>query len=161
MMTDNLKREEFGDDLLALLDDTVNYGRFLQYLKENILEENEYQDITDKKGNTVNFFLKKSGYYKLKRAFKVRIELVDWGFTENDKGSLKWAWFLVKATKGDESMEAIGSCDKIERGKNSSNDVLGTAHTRAIVRGISQLVDFGSVSADEISNLEVSQSWNR
>ncbi|MCE7698279.1 MAG: cell division protein ZapC [Methanobacterium paludis] len=147
------KREDFSADLLESLDDVKNYKNFLEYLKSQILDESEYQEVTNKKGEIVNFFLKKSGYYKLKRAFGITIELIDWKYHVNDHGRLSWVWFHVRGFNGKEHLDAFGACDKSESGKSSSNDVFGTAHTRAMLRAISQLVDFGSVGAEEISKV--------
>lgn len=147
--------ETFPIEMKEAFNDTVQYNNFLQFLKSQILEPNDYQEMRDKKTKKiVNVFLKKSGYYKLKKHFKVKIELVDWKYEVNERGNIKWVIFHVKGHLGNESMDAFGACDSTERGKKGTNDIIGTAHTRANLRAISQLVDFGSVSADEIATLE-------
>lgn len=154
MNVKELEQIGFQDEYINVFKEVTEYASFLNVLKSDILEPGEYQEITDKKGNVVNVFLKKSGYYKLKKAFKVRIELVEWKYHTNDKGNLRWVWFHVKGYYKDESMDAFGACDSTERGKKGANDIIGTAHTRANLRAISQLIDFGSVSSDEIATME-------
>lgn len=151
-----LELEEFPEDFQKLYVETVQYQKFLKFLKLNILDAQDYQEMRDKETDElVGVFLKKSGYYKLKRHFKVKIELIEWKYFTNDKGSLKWCYFHVMGSlPNGEQMDAFGGCDAKERGKKGSNDIIGTAHTRANLRAISQLVDFGSVGAEEIAKLE-------
>jgi len=151
-MNETIVVDEFPQEWMDIITEVKGYSNFLKLLKSEILEKDEYQEVKDRQGEIVNFFLKKSGYYKLKRAFKVKIELIDWKPYVNDKGTLKWCYFHVKGTLPDgESMDAFGACSSAESGKRSPNDVIGTAHTRANLRAISQLVDHGSVSSDEIA----------
>lgn len=148
--------EEFPEGMTIALNNTLQYQKFHNYVKEQILTKDDYQDVKDKKGNVVNYFIKKSGYFKLKKHYKIQLELVDWKYiTDPEKGRLRWAWYHVKGHFGDETIDAFGACDSREKkGKKGANDILGTAHTRAMLRAISQLIDFGSVSADEIAVIE-------
>lgn len=156
-MTD-VKLDEFSEDEINIINEVKQYSNFLKVLKSEILDPDEYQEVTNKKGEVVNAFLKKSGYFKLKRAFGITIELIDWKPYVNDKGSLKWCYFHVKGYLPEgECMDAFGACASSESGKRSPNDVIGTAHTRANLRSIAQLVDHGSVSSDEIATFDKSK----
>lgn len=61
---------------------------------------------------------------------------------------------LLRKLPNGEVTEAIGGCERSEKGGKTTNDIVATAHTRANLRAISQLIDFGKVSADEISSIE-------
>lgn len=147
------EHSEIDEQLILGLQECEANKAFLDFCKARILEPNEYQEVIDSKTNKVaGMFIKKTGYYKLKKVFGITIETVDYKFYVEGHNRLVWCYFIVKATaRNGESIEAVGACDSSEKGKSGSNDITGTAHTRAILRGISQLIDNGNVSNDEIA----------
>lgn len=138
-----------------MINDTKLYSSNLEKLKNSILDDEDYQIIEDRRGETAGVFIKKSGYYKLKRAFNITLEIKDYEILKNDNNRITSAWFLVEGKlPNGEVTEAIGGCERSEKGGKTTNDIVATAHTRANLRAISQLIDFGKVSADEISSVE-------
>lgn len=82
----------------VMINDTKLYSDNLERLKDSILDDDDYQIVEDKRGNTAGIFIKKSGYYKLKRAFNITLEIKDYEILKNDKNRITSAWFLVKET---------------------------------------------------------------
>jgi hypothetical protein len=140
------------------VDEIKKYQEYLEALKQEIMDETDYHVLQGKNGTQT--FMVKSGYYKLKKAFGITLETVEHDIVYNEKGSIKFAWFHVRAKlPNGEISDGYSGASSNEKGKKGAGDIIGTAHTRACLRAISQLVDFGSVSFDEISNInkEVTQ----
>ena len=150
-----MNKDPITETFDMMINDTKLYSNNLERLKELILDDDDYQIVKDKRGNTVGIFIKKSGYYKLKRAFNITLEIKDYEILKNDNNRITSAWFLVEGKlPNGEVTEAIGGCERSEKNGKTTNDIVATAHTRANLRAISQLIDFGKVSADEISSIE-------
>ena len=115
-----------------------------QKLKEELLNENDYQEIQGKK------CIKKSGWRKLQTAFGISDELI------KEERKTQGNYFTYEATVKVSTQNGrfafgIGSCASNERRfAHIEHDVRSTAHTRAKNRAISDLIGGGEVSAEEM-----------
>lgn len=134
-----------------------------QDLVKRLLDKTDYQRVGDK------HLKKKSAWRKLATAFNISDDIVEEEIIRDECHRIISAKFVVKATlpNGRYGM-GIGDCsiyDKIKkddvnepspfelrkRFSNAEHDIIGTAHTRAKSRAISDLIGSGEVSAEEIS----------
>ena len=136
-----------------------------------LLTPEDYQTIANKD------FKKKSAWRKLATAFRISDEVIDECIEYDETSQILRAKYRVKCTlPNGRSAEGVGVCsifDKIRykdtakfnkdketpsnfelrsRFSNAEHDVLGTAHSRAKNRAISDLIGAGEVSAEEMSN---------
>ena len=120
-----------------------------------------------------NAFKKKSAWRKIATAFNISDEVIEKDIIRDDNFQIISATFSVKVTAPNgRSGIGVASCsifDKINkkdkeqpsnfelrnRFNNAENDVIGTAHTRAKSRAISDLVGMGEVSAEEMEGMGV------
>ena len=118
-------------------------------------------------------FKKKSAWRKIATAFNISDDVIKEVIIRDDNYQIISATFHVKATAPNgRSGIGVASCsifDKINkkdkeqpsnfelrnRFNNAENDVIGTAHTRAKSRAISDLVGMGEVSAEELGEMGV------
>ena len=127
-----------------------------------LLDKSDYQKIG------ANKFKKKSAWRKIATAFNISDDIVEKEIIRDENHQIISARYEVLATAPN-GRHGIGtaSCSIFDKVKNSDeempsnfelrkrfnnaeNDVIGTAHTRAKSRAISDLVGMGEVSAEEI-----------
>lgn len=131
---------------VAANDHIVEVFRNYQRLKTSLLDESDFQIISNKK------FIKKSGWRKLGTAFGISDEIVKEERRVNDKFFTYEVTVKVSAQNGRYAF-GVGSCSSTERRfAHPDHDVRATSHTRAKNRAISDLVGFGEVSAEEMGN---------
>ena len=131
---------------------TVNVDQALQewnaYQKitELMLDETDYQQIQGRA------FKKKSAWRKYARAFNITTEIIDKDIVKTDKGAVKEASFIVRATlPTGRYADGWGNCSRQEGNKAHPNhDIPATAMTRATNRAIADLIGAGEVTAEEI-----------
>ena len=135
-----------------------------------LLDKSDYQNVKINGKSTA--FKKKSAWRKIATAFNISDEILEKEIIRDDNYQIISATFAVKVTAPN-GRSGIGtaSCsifDKIKnsdleqpsnfelrkRFNNAENDVIGTAHTRAKSRAISDLVGMGEVSAEEMGVIE-------
>lgn len=136
-----------------------------------LLDKSDYQNVEIKGKSTA--FKKKSAWRKIATAFNISDEILEKEIIRDENYQIISATFAVKVTAPN-GRSGIGtaSCsifDKIKnddleqpsnfelrkRFNNAENDVIGTAHTRAKSRAISDLVGMGEVSAEEMAEMGV------
>lgn len=146
-------------DVESALESWNNY----QDLCKRLLDESDYQDYEakekDEKGKNIlvpKKFLKKSGWFKLGRAFNVKTEIIEKTVERGKNGQVKEAYYRVKASLPNDQrvVEADASCDIWEpgKGKSSGHNLRTTAETRATNRAIAKLIGAGEVSSEEINS---------
>lgn len=136
-----------------------------------LLDKSDYQNI--KINGKPKPFKKKSAWRKIATAFNISDDIVEKEIIRDDNYQIISATFVVRATAPNGRYgHGTGSCsifDKInnkdleqpsnfelrKRFSNAENDVIGTAHTRAKSRAISDLVGMGEVSAEEMAEMGV------
>ena len=131
---------------------TVNVDQALQEwaayqtITEKMLDETDYQDIQGRR------FKKKSAWRKYARAFNITTEIIDKDIVKTDKGAVKEASFIVRATlPTGRYADGWGNCSRQEGNKAHPNhDIPATAMTRATNRAIADLIGAGEVTAEEI-----------
>lgn len=142
-----------------------------QEVCKSLLDKSDYQNI--KVNGKSKSFKKKSAWRKIATAFNISDDIVEKEIIRDDNYQIISANFVVKATAPNGRYgHGTGSCsifDKInnkdieqpsnfelrKRFSNAENDVIGTAHTRAKSRAISDLVGMGEVSAEEMAEMGV------
>jgi len=116
-----------------------------KFVKDNLLDSNDL--ITIKR----NKFVKKSGWRKFINAFGISIELIEQRVYEQFDD--KHAEIRVRAVAPNgQSVEGIGVKSWSELYDKTMHNLLATAWTRAVNRAVSDLVGYGEVSAEELSN---------
>lgn len=134
-------------------DDLLDSFHAYQELLPKLLVDSDYQ--VAERGKR---FVKKSGWRKIARAFRLNVEVLQLQVDRDDQGLPVRATAIARATapNGDFS-DGDGHCSIQEsRFRNqqarakAENDLPATAVTRAKNRAISDLVGMGEVSADEI-----------
>ena len=131
---------------------TVNVDQALeewnayQKITELMLDETDYQQIQGRA------FKKKSAWRKYARAFNITTEIIDKDIVKTDKGAVKEASFIVRATlPTGRYADGWGNCSRQEGNKAHPNhDIPATAMTRATNRAIADLIGAGEVTAEEI-----------
>ena len=136
-----------------------------------LLDKSDFQNI--KVNGKPKPFKKKSAWRKIATAFNISDDIVEKEIIRDDNYQIISANFFVRATAPNGRYgHGTGSCsifDKIKnsdleqpsnfelrkRFNNAENDVIGTAHTRAKSRAISDLVGMGEVSAEEMAEMGV------
>lgn len=136
-----------------------------------LLDNSDFQKVRMNGKETA--FKKKSAWRKIATAFNISDEVIKEEINRDDNYQIISATFHVKATAPNgRSGIGVASCsifDKINkkdkeqpsnfelrnRFNNAENDVIGTAHTRAKSRAISDLVGMGEVSAEELGEMGV------
>ncbi|MBQ2654037.1 MAG: hypothetical protein IJF83_10815 [Methanobrevibacter sp.] len=142
-----------------------------QEVCKSLLDKSDYQNI--KVNGKSRPFKKKSAWRKIATAFNISDDIVEKEIIRDDNYQIISANFVVRATAPNGRYgHGTGSCsifDKInnkdteqpsnfelrKRFSNAENDVIGTAHTRAKSRAISDLVGMGEVSAEEMMEMGV------
>lgn len=136
-----------------------------------LLVASDYQKIV--LNGKAQLFKKKSAWRKIATAFNITDEVIKEVIFRDEKNQIISATFHVRATAPNgRSSVGVAACsiyDKInkkdveqpsdfelrKRFTNAENDVIGTAHTRAKSRAISDLVGMGELSAEELEEMEV------
>ena len=136
-----------------------------------LLDNSDFQKVRMNGKETA--FKKKSAWRKIATAFNISDDVIKEVIIRDDNYQIISATFHVKATAPNgRSGIGVASCsifDKINkkdkeqpsnfelrnRFNNAENDVIGTAHTRAKSRAISDLVGMGEVSAEELGEMGV------
>ena len=136
-----------------------------------LLDNSDFQKV--KMNGKETAFKKKSAWRKIATAFNISDDVIKEVIIRDDNYQIISATFHVKATAPNgRSGIGVASCsifDKINkkdkeqptnfelrnRFNNAENDVIGTAHTRAKSRAISDLVGMGEVSAEELGEMGV------
>ena len=117
-----------------------------QKITELMLDETDYQQIQGRA------FKKKSAWRKYARAFNITTEIIDKDIVKTDKGAVKEASFIVRATlPTGRYADGWGNCSRQEGNKAHPNhDIPATAMTRATNRAIADLIGAWEVTAEEI-----------
>ena len=117
-----------------------------QKITELMLDETDYQQIQGRA------FKKKSAWRKYARAFNITTEIIDKDIVKTDKGAVKEASFIVRATlPTGRYADGWGNCSRQEGNKAHPNhDIPATAMTRATNRAIADLIGAGEVTSEEI-----------
>lgn len=123
--------------------------RVYQDICAAVLTPADVQKIGDRE------FVKRSGFQKLAVAYGLTTYIVSLDVDRDQDGDPIRAHAIVRAThQSGRSAEGDGACDRAERGRRSSDklehDLRATATTRATNRAISNLVAFGTMSAEEV-----------
>jgi hypothetical protein len=153
----NMAVKKKNQEIVAVEDNsaaisTVNVDQALQEwqayqtITEKMLDETDYQDIQGRR------FKKKSAWRKYARAFNITTEIIDKDIVKTDKGAVKEASFIVRATlPTGRYADGWGNCSRQEGNKAHPNhDIPATAMTRATNRAIADLIGAGEVTAEEI-----------
>lgn len=120
-----------------------------------ILDKTDWQGNPGQRGS----FVKKSGWRKIAKAYRLSCQLVNIRVERDEDGSPTRAEAIVRASAPNgQSQDADGYCSADEPRFNDAkgrlkleNDLRATATTRAKNRAISDLVGFGEVSAEEVA----------
>jgi len=131
------------------VDETLALCREYQRIKEELIKMNP--DFTCKIKDKQ--YTKKSGWYWLGKHFGVSEVSVE-RERENGKNGEFVYRFISKVQDGfGHTSFGVGACSSKERSfAHVEHDVMATAHTRAKIRAISDLIGGGEVSADEIQS---------
>jgi len=114
-------------------------------LKRELLTEDDWQQIGDKK------YITRSGFRKISLAFGLSDQILEEHRAERADGSFTWRVKVRVWARNGRRSESVGACDSSERKfAHLEHDVYATAHTRAKSRAISDLVAGGAVSAEEL-----------
>lgn len=115
-----------------------------EFVKKNLLDKSDY--YTSKQGNVA---IRKSGYRKYINAFGISIELIERRVYE--QFGEKHAEVRVRAiTPYGQSVEGIGLKSWSQIFEKSLHVLMANAWTRAVNRAVSDLVGYGSISAEEL-----------
>jgi hypothetical protein len=144
-----------GDVLLPVDADTARQAMTAyQQVTSAILEADDWQGSPNRKGS----FVKKSGWRKIAKAYRLSTELVNLTVDYDPETGLpirSRATVRAIAPNG-QAMDGTGACSIHEprfatgRGRYKlENDLPATAETRAKNRAISDLTGFGQLSAEE------------
>lgn len=118
-------------------------------LKERLLKDSDTQKISG------NLYTKKSGWRKIATAFNISDELISQDRQPLDDGEVRYQVTVRASAPNGRTSIGVGMCSSLESGKslnkknNKEHDILGTAHTRAKNRAISDLLG-GEVSYEEM-----------
>ena len=128
------------------VDQAIQEWNAYQKITELMLDETDYQQIQGRA------FKKKSAWRKYARAFNITTEIIDKDIVKTDKGAVKEASFIVRATlPTGRYADGWGNCSRQEGNKAHPNhDIPATAMTRATNRAIADLIGAGEVTAEEI-----------
>lgn len=135
--------------------EAVQAFRAYQELKNAVGDPEDFQTITDKKGNT-STFPKKSFVRKIQRFFEISCQIIQDEPLYDKKGERVIAWLAkVRAvhTPTGAFQEADGSCGIEEKPEKQQtlHNLRSHAVTRAKNRAVMDLVGFGDVTAEEIA----------
>lgn len=124
-----------------------------QALTKAMLQDEDWQ-TKDKFGQKLDKpFVKKSGFAKIATGYTLSAEILVEEVIERDEaGEPVRARAIVRVTHpSGRHWDGSGRCSTTERGfSKAEHDVTATAVTRATDRGISWLVGFGQVAAEEM-----------
>ena len=128
------------------VEDALAQWEAYQIFTEKLLDKSDYIDIKGKA------FKKKSAWRKYARAFNITTEIIDKEIVKTDKGQVKEASFIVRATlPTGRYADGWGNCSRQEGNKAHPNhDIPATAMTRATNRAIADLIGAGEVTAEEV-----------
>lgn len=141
----------------ANVDTALAEWKAYQEITKQMLDKSDYQDIKGKK------FKKKSAWRKYARAFNITTEIVDKEICKTDKGQVKEASFIVRATlPTGRSADGWGNCSRSEGNKSHPNhDIPATAVTRATNRAIADLIGAGEVTFEEMQSQAHEESYQK
>lgn len=124
-----------------------------QELKAKLLDNNDYQIIRAKK------YIKKSGWRKIQTAFAISDELIKEERKEYKNNVFVYELTVKVSSQNGRFAYGVGSCASNERNfAHPEHDVRSTAHTRSKNRGVSDLVGFGELSAEEVNYISSDNS---
>jgi hypothetical protein len=128
------------------VDNAIQEWKAYQEVTKLILDDGDYQNIKGKR------FKKKTAWRKYARAFNVSTEIIKEDIIKTEKGQVREATFIVRATlPTGRYSDGWGNCSRGEGSKNHPNhDIPATACTRACNRAISDLIGAGEVTAEEM-----------
>ena len=118
---------------------------------KKILPKGSFYD-RDFKG-TKKTIINKKGVFHLKALFDIQTELIEYEvFNNPTKGVFEYCYHVYKAIapNGDEAI-GFGGADRKEF--NSVHNCISTSSTRAELRAILELIGFGTLSEDELKNV--------
>lgn len=118
-----------------------------------VLDGSDWQGPPDAAGS----FVKKSGWQKIAKAYRLSTELVqEWADRDDDGQLVRAGAVMMAIAPNGQYRQATGYCDiqelrfATQSGRHKlENDLRNTAATRAENRAISNLCGFGAVSAEE------------
>lgn len=133
-----------------------------QKTTEAILDPTDWQEAGwDNKARKKRYFVKKSGWRKIAKAYRLSCALVTISVERDADGKPARAEAVVRASAPNgQFQDGDGYCS-VDEGRFTSskadlskleNDLRATATTRAKNRAISDLVGFGEVSAEEVGS---------
>ncbi len=126
----------------------ANFIHGRKEVMEKILTKDDIQNIQGRD------FKKKSFWRKLAGVFGVSVEIVKEWREDDTEGH--YTYFMIARAHSPNNnlfMDGSGACTNNEKGKiRTIHDTRGTAETRAKNRAISDMLAFGEVSADEITD---------
>lgn len=95
---------------------------------------------------------KKTGVAKIAEAFGVDTEPVDEGWHQHPKSGQYYYYVKCRAlhARSGRTRTAVGACDAGEKFDATAHTIISTAHTRAKIRAVLDLVGYGRVGAEEI-----------
>ena len=128
------------------VDKAVQEWKMYQAITERIINNTDYMMIKGKR------FKKKSAWRKYAKAFNISTEIIREDIIKSDKGLVKEATFVIRATLPDGRFaDGWGNCSIYEKERAHRNhDIPATAATRATNRAISDIIGSGDVSSNEI-----------
>lgn len=132
-------------DIKAYKEKVYNFNEALKLLPKGSFYERKFGKITK---NIIN----KQGVFHLKALYDVKTECVEYSIKNNDtKGIFEYCYHVYKAEDKDGNIAiGFGGADRREFG--SIHNCISTSSTRAELRAILELIGFGTLSADELSN---------
>lgn len=145
-MTDEKALAEVHDAILFDVEMASKQRAQFEKFKASVLKESDVQTIGGKP------YITKSGWRIIAMACNITDEIIDKERGVSKDGGLTWIFQVRAKAPNGRSTVGIGLCSNRERGKEQSPEhvIMGTAHTRAKSRAISDLVGGGEVSAEEL-----------
>lgn len=149
--------EQFQQFKVDLLDENdyvyyVEHGKNKPQGFKTKEEANAFNVKQYKSAGKVIGRIKKSGWRKFAQAFNLSVQVLKEVVLPSPPAPTKYAkyWVLVTAPNG-RTMTGTGVCSLNERGfAHQDHDIVATAMTRAVNRGVSDMIAAGEVSAEEI-----------
>jgi len=119
-------------------------------LREAILEPTDYRTIPQDNKQNINA-LTHTAYQKLAKAYNITQETQD-KHRETNQNTYTWHFTVQATTPNGQKATGEGCCTNTEPGIHTEHDTKTQAHIRAINRAISNLIDYGTKSAEEYSS---------
>ncbi len=139
--------------LPASVDDIIGAMKTYQELLKQLLTDNDYATILDKK------CIKKSGWLKLALAFNLSIKITNEKKEIDPEDSSHYSYHITVeciAPNGRTTSE-LGSCDTYEK-KENEHVIRSMAMTRAKSRAIASMIGASESSAEEMESVKDTQN---